>query len=195
MSELAASSGSCGGAGLVAGHAAPPACMPDLPWQAHEQEKAAAPPRNLPGRLSNLIAYTAPFPPCRAKWKGKGKKKKKKRSAEDDLYGLLGLQHEVNRGWAGNRVGDDRWYHLLCPAAARPPAHVMVSGPASSTLPPGGQPTGASILQIIHVSCSPAHLPLQRWTATDAQIKAAYRRSALLHHPDKQVGGSGRSSE
>lgn len=54
-----------------------------------------------------------------AKWKGKGKKKKKQRSAEDDLYGLLGLQHE-------------------------------------------------------------------RWTATADQIKAAYRKSALLHHPDKQ---------
>ncbi|KAL4449534.1 hypothetical protein ABPG77_007178 [Micractinium sp. CCAP 211/92] len=55
-----------------------------------------------------------------AKWKGKSKKKKKKgRSEDDDLYALLGLQHE-------------------------------------------------------------------RWTATDVQIKAAYRKAALLHHPDKQ---------
>ncbi|KAL4443910.1 hypothetical protein ABPG75_011647 [Micractinium tetrahymenae] len=55
-----------------------------------------------------------------AKWKGKGKKKKKKgRSDDDDLYALLGLQHE-------------------------------------------------------------------RWTANDVQIKAAYRKAALLHHPDKQ---------
>lgn len=28
---------------------------------------------------------------------------------------------------------------------------------------------------------------LQRWTATADQIKAAYRKSALLHHPDKQA--------
>ena len=34
--------------------------------------------------------------PCRsAKWKGRGKKKKGKKSAEEDLYGLLGLQNEV----------------------------------------------------------------------------------------------------
>jgi hypothetical protein len=35
--------------------------------------------------------------PCRAKWKGKGKKKRKQRAEEDDLYALLGLQHEVQR--------------------------------------------------------------------------------------------------
>lgn len=27
----------------------------------------------------------------------------------------------------------------------------------------------------------------QRWMASEAQIKAAYRKAALLHHPDKQV--------
>lgn len=34
--------------------------------------------------------------PCRSKWKGKGKKRKSKRAAEEDedLYALLGLQHE-----------------------------------------------------------------------------------------------------
>jgi hypothetical protein len=33
----------------------------------------------------------------------------------------------------------------------------------------------------------PSCARLQRWTATPDQIKAAYRKSALLHHPDKQV--------
>ncbi|KAI7843108.1 hypothetical protein COHA_003279 [Chlorella ohadii] len=56
-----------------------------------------------------------------AKWKGKGKKKGKGkgRAEDDDLYSLLGLQHE-------------------------------------------------------------------RWMASEAQIKAAYRKAALIHHPDKQ---------
>ena len=57
-----------------------------------------------------------------AKWGGKGKKRGKKlrTGGEDDLYALLGLQHE-------------------------------------------------------------------RWLATPEQIKASYRKVALVHHPDKQV--------
>ncbi len=31
----------------------------------------------------------------------------------------------------------------------------------------------------------------ERWTASTDQIKTAYRKAALLHHPDKQVGEAG----
>lgn len=35
----------------------------------------------------------------------------------------------------------------------------------------------------------------ERWIATDAQIKAAYRRAALEHHPDKQHAAAGDDEE
>lgn len=37
----------------------------------------------------------------------------------------------------------------------------------------------------LHLLLYPA---LQRWMASEAQIKSAYRKAALIHHPDKQVG-------
>lgn len=60
--------------------------------------------------------------------------------------------------------------HVMSPLASDPGSSCMASRP----------------------DCPVALAPparLQRWMATEGQIKSAYRKAALIHHPDKQVGG------
>lgn len=138
-------------------------------------------------RPPGTIPPSSPSPHCRAKWKGKGKKKKKKKSEDDDLYALLGLQHEASRG--------------RCTSCSLPPAGTAGRGRERCPRCQGGTARAKKgfvccLRVLLHVqqgpSCLPPRLPVQRWTANEAQIKAAYRKAALLHHPDKQVWGRAR---
>eukprot|EP00887_Chlorella_sp_A99_P003237 scaffold9.g3237.t1 len=103
-----------------------PSPCPDDPLVEEDEEEeapraAAADEGSEPSRPGSAADFDNLEDVAGAKWKGRGKKKKKKKEeGEEDLYALLGLQHE-------------------------------------------------------------------RWMATPEVIKSAYRKAALLHHPDKQA--------
>lgn len=135
-----------------------------LPWRAASRSALCRPACKVPAAAYSAWpritppARAAPLPPPRsAKWKGKGKKKKGKgRSGDDDLYGLLGLQHEVGP-----------WF--LFPAGCHSLVAALPAAAVSALLPQFAAAAAATLLPLAGCAAAAALLSLRYWPAGTAE--------------------------